>query len=166
MVGTLAGSAAAAQDARLHALVWICCLCGYDVPSLPIHKTRQSLIRFLIALLASAVLLAWGSLYAHAHGWIGVLPSFFYQTLIFLVFSTAIIYLYLYRSNKTGLFLHLYLLTMVVKFIAYGAYNLFVILEDKAGADTNVVFFMLGYFIFTVVEIAFLYHRITSGGER
>lgn len=124
------------------------------------------MIRFLIALLACAVLLALGSLYAHAHGWIGVLPSFFYQTLIFLVFSTAIIYLYLYRSNKTGLFLHLYLLTMVVKFIAYGAYNLFVILEDKPGAVVNVVFFMLGYFIFTVVEIAFLYRRITSGGER
>jgi hypothetical protein len=166
MAGTLAGPPAAAQNARLHAVVWIRGVCGDDVPGLPVHKTRQSLIRFLIALLASAVLLALGSLYAHAHGWIPTLPSFFYQTLIFLVFSTAIIYLYLYRSNKTGLFLHLYLLTMVVKFIAYGAYNLFVILEDKPGAVSNVIFFMLGYFIFTVVEIAFLYRRITSGGDR
>lgn len=124
------------------------------------------MIRFLIALLASAGLLALGGLYAHAHGWIVALPSFFYQTLIFLVFSTAMIFRYLYKSNKTGLFLQLYLLTMVVKFIAYGAYNLFVILEDKPGAASNVIFFMLGYFIFTVVEIAFLYHRITSGGER
>ncbi|MBL0742157.1 hypothetical protein [Chryseolinea lacunae] len=123
------------------------------------------MIRFILVLLACAALLAFGGWYAHAHGHVDKLPSFFYQTLIFLVFSTAIIFIYLYTQNKPDFFLQLYLLTMVVKFIAYGAYIFIVILEDKPGAVLNVMFFMCVYFGFTALEIGFLYRRITSGGK-
>jgi hypothetical protein len=113
------------------------------------------LIRFLITLLLCACLIVGFSFLL-----IETRPSFFYQTLIFLVFSTGMIYRYLYKVDKPGFFVQLYLLTMTVKLLAYGAYNLVVILEDKAGAAANVVFFMLVYFIFTALEIGFLYRKI------
>jgi hypothetical protein len=51
---------------------------------------------------------------------------------------------------------------MVVKLLAYGAYNVAVIIMDRAGAPSNVVFFLVLYFIFTALEVAFLYRKISS----
>jgi hypothetical protein len=113
------------------------------------------LIRFLIALFITAGVIAGFSLLILEHT-----PSFFYQTLVFLVFGTALIYRYLYKLEKPDIFVQLYLLTMMVKFLAYGAYMLFVILEDRPSAAPNVAFFMIVYFIFTILEIVFLYRKI------
>jgi hypothetical protein len=124
------------------------------------------LIRFFLAMLLSAIVLAGVTWIAHCQLWIHGFPSFFYQTLIFLVFATTTIFAYLYNANRPDFFVQLYLLTMVVKFLAYGAYNLFMILEDKDGASLNVVFFMIIYIVFTALEIAFLYRRITNSGPR
>ena len=120
------------------------------------------MIRFIIALLVSAIVLAGLSAIVCKQLWTGDLPSFFYQTLIFLVFATITIFAYLYNVDKPDFFVQLYLLTMAVKLLAFGAYNLFMILEDKTGAPANVVFFMLLYFVFTGLEITFLYRKITG----
>ncbi len=103
---------------------------------------------------------------AHSQQWIRGFPSFFYQTLIFLVFATTTIFAYLYHTNKADFFVQLYLLTMAVKFLAYGVYNLFMIMEDKDGAALNVVFFMILYIVFTTLEITFLYRRISNSRPR
>jgi hypothetical protein len=87
-------------------------------------------------------------------------PSFFFQTLIFLVFSTGLLFIYLFKANKPDFFLQLYLLSMTVKLLAYCAYCLLVILKDKPGAIGNIVFFMVCYAGFTALEIGFLYHKI------
>jgi hypothetical protein len=50
---------------------------------------------------------------------------------------------------------------MVVKLLAYGAYNFVMIIDDRGGATENVVWFSVLYFIFTAVEIGFLYRRIS-----
>jgi hypothetical protein len=91
--------------------------------------------------------------------WIEALPSFFYQTLVFLLFSTIVIYAYLYKVSKPDYFVQLYLLTMAVKLLAYGAYVYFMIMGDANGAIENVVFFMITYFLFTTLEILFLYRK-------
>lgn len=111
--------------------------------------------RFLIALFITAGVIAGFSILILENT-----PSFFYQTLVFLVFGTALIYRYLYKLDKPDIFVQLYLLTMMVKFLAYGAYMLFVILEDQPSAAPNVAFFMIVYFIFTILEIVFLYRKI------
>jgi hypothetical protein len=98
--------------------------------------------------------------------WIEKAPSFFYQTLIFLVFATSTIFTYLYKAKSPDYFVQLYLLTMAVKFLAYGAYNVLMILEDKDGASYNVVFFMVLYIIFTGLEIAVLFRKITGSRHR
>ena len=72
------------------------------------------------------------------------------------------IFVYLYKVNKPDFFVQLYLLTMAVKLVAYGAYNLLMILKDKSGAAENVVFFMILYLVFTTLEIVFLYRKITG----
>jgi hypothetical protein len=118
------------------------------------------LIRFVIVLLTSAAIIAGATWLASQQHWLP-LPSFFFQTLILLAFSTLLIYRYLYKAEKSEFFVQLYLLTMTVKLLAYGVYNVFVVLQDKAGATANVVFFMAVYAIFTFLEITFLYRRIS-----
>lgn len=119
------------------------------------------MIRFIVALLINAGVLAGVTIYAVDKQWISELPTFFYQTLIFLVFSTTVIYAYLHKIDKPDFFVQLYLLTMAVKFLAYGVYVYFIISEDGVGAVNNTVFFMITYFSFTFLEITFLYHKIS-----
>jgi hypothetical protein len=94
--------------------------------------------------------------------WVQALPSYYTQTLILLLFGTIVLYVYLFRFERQDLFVHVYLLSMVVKLLAYGAYNFFVIIEDENGAVANVVWFMVVYLIFTLLEIAFLYRKVSK----
>lgn len=87
------------------------------------------------------------------------LPSFFFQTLIFLLVSTSILYQYLDKFSKPDFFIQFYLLTIAVKILAYGAYNLVMIMDDRPGAPQNVVWFIMLYFLFTALEILFLYQK-------
>jgi hypothetical protein len=119
------------------------------------------LIRFILVLLVTGGVLALSGIVAVQQHVVSGLPSFFYQTLIFLVFSTGVIYGYLYKAGSTGFFVQLYLLTMAVKMLAYGAYIFIIVHQDKQGAFANVVFFMIIYGLFTALEIGFLYRKIT-----
>ena len=121
--------------------------------------------RFILVLVITASALAYLAFLAYKQLWIERLPSFFYETLIFLVFSTTTIFAYLYKVDKPDFFVQLYLLTMAVKLLAYGAYNLFMIIEDRRGASVNVIFFLLLYTVFTGLEIAFLYRKISGPGR-
>jgi hypothetical protein len=119
------------------------------------------LIRFFISLAVAAAVVSGFVLWGVNDGWFEF-PSFFLKTLIFLGFTTSVIFVYLYKANKPTFFLQLYLMTMVLKLLAYLGYNFIMILNDRASAVGNVVFFMVTYFLFTVVEIVFLYHKISG----
>ena len=69
------------------------------------------------------------------------------------------IFVYLVRAGDNS-FVQLYLLTMVVKLLAYCAYNVVIILQDRENAGINVGFFLITYLLFTTLELAFLYRRI------
>lgn len=100
--------------------------------------------------------------FGYHQGWIPQIPSFLYETTLFVIFTTALIFIYLYRSDNASFFVQLYLLSMAVKLLAYFAYNLIMILDDRRGAVINVMYFLLAYFIFTAVEIGFLYKKISG----
>lgn len=119
------------------------------------------MIRFLITLLVVSLFLVGGTLLGYHQHWISEKPSFLYETLILFIFGTTLIYRYLYKVEKPGSFVQLYLLTIVVKLIAFGAYALAIIMKDGAGALANAVFFIISYFIFTGLEAGFVYHRKT-----
>ncbi|WP_276367814.1 hypothetical protein [Chryseolinea sp. H1M3-3] len=120
------------------------------------------MIRFFLSLSLVAALLVIVAWIVVEKQWIEALPSFFFESLIFLLFGTGILFVYLYKFDKPDYFVQLYLLSMALKLIAYGAYNFFVIVEDEKGATLNVSWFMLVYFFFSALEIAFLYQKITN----
>lgn len=88
------------------------------------------------------------------------MPGFWLETLFFLVFSTSLLFIYLYRVHSDQ-FVQLYLLTMVVKLLAYGGFAVFVILQDRPGAVLNIGFFLLAYLLFTALELVFLFPKIS-----
>ena len=114
---------------------------------------------FIVILLAGGIPPAVA--FAHHQGWLPAEPSFLYETAWLVAIITAVIFVYLYRSRSASWFVQLYLLSMAVKLLAYFAYNLVMILEDRQGAVPNVLYFLALYFVFTAVEIAFLYPKIS-----
>lgn len=117
------------------------------------------MIKFFIALIIlTATIVVSGLVAAANQYWIQ--PSFFFPTVILLALTTAILYTYLDKVAP-GLFVQLYLLTIAVKILAFGAYIIVVVLHDKPGALGNVAFFMISYLAFTVLEIGFLYRKKT-----
>jgi len=123
------------------------------------------MIRFVVVLLVAATVTGGLTILARNLSWIDALPSFFYQTILFLLFATSVVFRYLFRIEKPDFFVRLYLLTLALKIVVYGVYNLIVILEDRSGAARNVAFFMIIYVLFTALEVIFLYRKI-SRSER
>ena len=99
--------------------------------------------------------------FACRQGWIPTTPTFLFETTWLVSLVTAIIFVYLYRAAKGPSFVQFYLLSLVVKLLACFAYTLLMILEDRAAALVNVVYFLALYLLFTAVEITFLYRRIS-----
>lgn len=114
---------------------------------------------FLVALLVCAMLVVAGSYLV-----LPEFPSFFFQTVILLFLGAAGIYYYLIdiKNEKPKYFAQLYLLTLFVKLIAYGAYILFVLLKSPDHAAANAGVFMITYILFTALEVGFLYQKITG----
>ena len=90
-------------------------------------------------------------------------PEFLYQTLVFLFLATAGLYRFLLKTKleRPDYFVQLYLLTLVVKIIASATY-LFVMVIGQPDPARDVVFFMAVYFVFTALEIGFLYKRVNQ----
>jgi len=117
------------------------------------------LIRFFIALFFVGVI-SMGITYAMVFGGLlDSMPTFTTESLLLLIISIGIIFKYLIKVSQPQIFVNLYLLTMVVKLLAYGAYCFFMIAQDRASATHNVVFFLLNYLAFTALEIVFLYRK-------
>jgi hypothetical protein len=115
------------------------------------------LIRFLIALFIVSLALFAGGYFVFES-----LPKFFYHSIIFLFISTAGLYKFLLETkhSKPDLFVPIYLSTLMVKLIAYGGYIFVMVKKQPEMKAENVVFFMIGYVIFTGLETGFLYRSI------
>lgn len=115
------------------------------------------MIRFLVASLITALGFLVGGYFVFE-----TLPKFFYPSIILLVVSTAGLYKFLVdtKLNKPDYFVPIYLSTLVVKLIAYGGYMFMMVQLQPERMIENVVFFMVGYVIFTVLETVFLYRFV------
>jgi hypothetical protein len=91
------------------------------------------------------------------------LPTYCYKSLILLFAGTAGLYYYLVKIRETrpDFFVQMYLLTIAVKLLAYGAYLGLVIWMEPDAAVSNVVFFMTVYILFTILEVGFLWRKIS-----
>lgn len=118
------------------------------------------MVRFLVSLLALGLLIS-GSLFTALRlDWISQAPSYHVEILIFVFLTTLILFSYLHRAAPGPHFVQLYLLTMVLKILGYGAFGLIVILSDRPGAASNALLFIITYFMFTATEVIFLYRKI------
>jgi hypothetical protein len=90
------------------------------------------------------------------------LPGFFWESLILLALSTTGLYLFLVdiKRNKADYFVPVYLGTLAIKLIAYVAYIAVMVKFQPEGVFKNVVFFLIGYVIFTTLETVFLYRFV------
>lgn len=91
------------------------------------------------------------------------LPGFFYPSLILLVLSTVGLYRFLIniKRSQPDYFVPVYLGTLAIKLIAYVVYIIVMIKRQPEDVFGNVVFFMIGYVIFTALETTFL-HRVVN----
>jgi hypothetical protein len=103
-----------------------------------------------------------GTILVVGHWGMDVLPGYFYQTLIFLFVSTAGLYHFLLRTKqqRPDFFVHFYLATTAIKLIAYGVFVFLMIRKQPEQAAANIAFFMIVYFLFTFIEIGFLYREV------
>jgi hypothetical protein len=85
------------------------------------------------------------------------LPSFFFQTSFFLMFTTVIVYVYLQRASNPEDFVRLYLGMIVLKLIVSLGYAVVMATQDPGGAKGNVLYFLLVYVVLTGIEVGFLY---------
>lgn len=99
--------------------------------------------------------------FAAAREWIPEVPTFLYETTWLVAIITGILFVYLYRSKRGAWFVQLYLLSMVAKIVAYLVYNTIIVLDAPRHATANVLYFLIVYLAFTVLEIALLYRKIS-----
>lgn len=116
----------------------------------------RSFLLAVAAVVAATILIGYVGLAAR--------PSFFNETLALLAFGTVGLYHYLVQVQKTRpqIFVPFYIATLVLKILAYGAYVFVTFRLDPEGAVPNAVYFIVLYFIFTGVEVFFVYRRITG----
>jgi hypothetical protein len=119
------------------------------------------LARFLLTAVGFALALPFITRFAFEQCWIARTPSYLHETTWLVALTTGILFIYLYRSEKGQHFVQFYLASVVVKLIAYLAYTLLIILNDRSGAGPNVVYFLIVYAVFTAAEIGFLYRKIS-----
>ncbi len=83
-------------------------------------------------------------------------PSFLQATLVIMTASTALIFLFLSRTNPRQPldFVRNFMLTLVLKIILSGFYVFVFLRLDPAAANANVTFFIVNYFLFTAYEVA------------
>lgn len=115
------------------------------------------MIRFVIAsFIVATALVAVGSLAFETK------PLFFFQTIGLLFISTVGLYKVLIdmKRDRPEYFIHIYLATLGIKLIAYAAYLVFMVKRQPEMTVENVVFFMVGYVIFTALETVFLYRFV------
>lgn len=118
------------------------------------------MVRFLISLIVLAGVIT-GALAAGVRlDWFAQAPSYHVEILIFVFLTTLILFSYLHRAAPGPHFVQLYLLTMALKLLGYGAFGLIIILSDRPGAAGNALFFILTYLAFTTLEVGFLYRKI------
>ncbi len=110
--------------------------------------------RFLIGLIGMAVVVMAITLFLVKAGAIA-LPSFLNATLLAMTVSTALIFLFLQRTHPRQPldFVRNFMLSVVLKIILGGAYVFIILRLDPAGANANVGFFIVNYFLFTAYEV-------------
>lgn len=119
------------------------------------------MLKFLAVVLGVSGFVLGLALLARQYHWV-TCPTYFYEILAFTSLTTLILFSFLHRVKQPGMFIQLYLLSMVVKLLGSGIFIFIVALKDKAGAASNAGFFLFSYILYTALEVGFLYRQKSS----
>ncbi|MFN8890646.1 MAG: hypothetical protein ACK5WF_24520 [Cyclobacteriaceae bacterium] len=114
----------------------------------------MSSTRFLVGLIGMALIVMAVTLFLIQAGVIAS-PSFLAVTLLVMMVSTALIFLFLERTHPRQPldFVRNFMLTVVLKIVLSGFYVFVFLRLDPAAANANVSFFIVNYFLFTAYEV-------------
>ena len=88
-------------------------------------------------------------------------PSYWIAIVSVLAITTGLIYYRLQKIDSQS-FTQSYLLTIVVKLLLGGIMISVIIFIDKAAATENAITFIIAYFLFTALEVFFLFQKINN----
>jgi hypothetical protein len=90
--------------------------------------------------------------------WMEHIPTYTLEIVLFLFFITGLIYRYLsqFASKGREIVSQFYLLSIAIKLLGGCSFIVAVFLLDKPNVVGNVILFLIGYIVFTGVEIGFL----------
>ncbi len=89
------------------------------------------------------------------------MPSYGFEIILLLSLSTGIIF-FLLRKIKPSSFTQSYLLSIVVKLLIGGIFISIILFIDKGNAMENALTFIIAYFLFTALEVFFLFQKINK----
>lgn len=112
-----------------------------------------SLQRFSSALILTATIAQLVGLYS---GWLSSPAGAIFGINITLTVITFFAYWIVSRSEDARTFTQIYLVTIVIKIIATCGLAVALVFLDPSNARPNVVFLLILYLIYTVIEVAFL----------
>jgi hypothetical protein len=116
--------------------------------------------RYFAIMLAVLALLLGAVWFGDVQCW-WTLPSLWIQVLLFLFIVTLIIGFNLIRirKNQPQVFVQFYLLSISVKMVAGLIFIFFLVWDNPVQAAPVATLFMVGYILFTSVEVVFLLGR-------
>lgn len=113
----------------------------------------RALVFFVFTLVAITLLLALGAFQLAATP-----PSFMNAILMGLSFTTLVIFILLknVKKDQHQNFVLYYLLSIFGKFVIAGIAVFVILQQDAPSSNTNIVFFMISYVAFTLLEVVAL----------
>ena len=122
------------------------------------------MLKFIVAISVASFCLVAFIYFGQSLEWFEIIPSYTWQIVAFLAFSTLVIFYYLSQSSfsEPQAFTQIYLLSIALKIVAYAIFILVIILQDKPGAVGNALLFIAAYLLFTLIEVVFLFNKMNS----
>ena len=122
------------------------------------------LLKFISIILFTSLAFIFTPYIVLKQGWIESVPSFSIEIVSVLALLTLALFYYLQKIQQSNpqKFIQLYLLSITVKMVVGCVLILVIIFMDKEGAIANALLFILSYFLFTGVEIFFLWKGRTT----
>lgn len=91
--------------------------------------------------------------------------TYAYLSVAVLMFVVFLVYVAAIFMVTPQLFVQVVILGTAVKLLFFGAYCFFMIYADTPHARANILFFFVGYVLFTVLEITSLYRHLRLSGK-
>jgi hypothetical protein len=116
-------------------------------------------LRFIFYCSTISALLLGGIFLGERMSWFAT-PSFSYAIIFFLAFTTVVLYALLVKRSRSTGFTPAYLFSMVTKLVLYAAFVMLIVYTDRPGAGANAALFLIGYLVFTALEVGFLFQAV------